>query len=116
MQSPYDGHTLGETIEQVEILAEKRPGIAIVDKSYRGAQVDGVRILRSGQRRGLTRTMKAMIRRRNAPDLGGNRFNGGPKGRVFATVLLHHAHSAFAYFRGKPIRFAHDSISGAIHN
>lgn len=31
-----------------------------------GAEVDGVQILRSGQRRGVTRTMKAMIKRRSA--------------------------------------------------
>jgi IS5 family transposase len=76
--NPYDGHTLDETIEQVEILAEKRPGIAIVDKGYRGAQVDGVQILRSGQRRGVTRTMKAMIKRRSAiePTIGHMKTDG----------------------------------------
>jgi hypothetical protein len=36
--NPYDGHTLDETIEQVEILADKRPGIAIVDKGYQRAR------------------------------------------------------------------------------
>ena len=34
--NPYDGHTLHEAIEQVEILADKRPGMAVVDKGYRG--------------------------------------------------------------------------------
>ena len=61
--NPYDGHTLHETIEQGEILADKRPDIAMVDKGYRGVKVQGVQILRSGQRRGVTRTMKAMIKR-----------------------------------------------------
>ncbi len=76
--NPYDGHTLDETIEQVEILAEKRPGIAIVDKGYRGVQVEGVQILRSGQRRGVTRTMKAMIKRRSAiePAIGHMKMEG----------------------------------------
>jgi len=76
--NPYDGHTLDETIEQVEILAEQRPCIAIVDKGYRGVQVDGVQILRSGQRRGVTRTMKAMIRRRSAiePTIGHMKMEG----------------------------------------
>ena len=32
----------------------------------KGAEIDGVQILRSGQRRGVTRTMKAMIKRRSA--------------------------------------------------
>ena len=76
--NPYDGHTLEETIEQVEILAEKRPGIAIVDKGYRGVQVEGVQILRSGQRRGVTRTLKAMIKRRSAiePTIGHMKTDG----------------------------------------
>jgi len=76
--NPYDGHTLDETIEQVEILAEQRPCIAIVDKGYRGVQVDRVQILRSGQRRGVTRTMKAMIRRRSAiePTIGHMKMEG----------------------------------------
>jgi transposase, IS5 family len=76
--NPYDGHTLDETIEQVEILADKRPGIAIVDKGYWGVQVEGVQILRSGQRRGVTRTMKAMIKRRSAiePTIGHMKTDG----------------------------------------
>ena len=76
--NPYDEHTLDETIEQVEILAEQRPGIAMVDKGYRGVQVKVVQILRSGQRRGITRTMKAMIRRRSAiePTIGHMKMEG----------------------------------------
>lgn len=76
--NPYDGHTLDETLEQVEILADKRPGIAIVDKGYRGAQVEGVQLLRSGQRRGVTRAMKAMIKRRSAiePTIGHMKMDG----------------------------------------
>jgi IS5 family transposase len=64
--NPYDGHTLAETLEQVGILADAKPKIAIVDKGYRGVEIDGVRILRSGQKRGLTRTLHAMIKRRSA--------------------------------------------------
>jgi IS5 family transposase len=40
--------------------------MAVVDKGYQGVEVEGVRILRSGQRRGITRTLKAMIKRRSA--------------------------------------------------
>ena len=76
--NPYDGHTLNEALEQVEILANKRLGLAIVDKGYRGVQVDGVQILRSGQRRGVTRTLKAMIKRRSAiePTIGHMKMDG----------------------------------------
>ena len=63
--NPYDGHTLAETLEQVGIVTgtDKLPTTAIVDKGYRGAQIEGVRILMSGQKRGITRTLKAMIKR-----------------------------------------------------
>jgi IS5 family transposase len=49
-----------------------------VDKGYRGVEVQGVRILRLGQRRGITRTLKAMIRRRSAiePAIGHMKMDG----------------------------------------
>lgn len=52
--NPYDGHTLAEALEQVGILtgADKPPKTVIVDKGYQGAQVPGVRILRSGAEKG----------------------------------------------------------------
>ena len=76
--NPYHGHTLDETVEQVAILADQKPALAIVDKGYRGAQVQGVQILRSGQRRGVTRAMKAMIKRRSAiePTIGHMKMDG----------------------------------------
>ena len=64
--NPYDGHTLHEALEQASIIGDREIQTAIVDKGYRGVEVDGVRILRSGQRRGVTRTIKKMIRRRSA--------------------------------------------------
>lgn len=76
--NPYDGHALEETLEQVAILAERKPTIAIVDKGNRGVEIEGVRILRSGQKRGITRTLKAMIHRRSAiePAIGHMKMDG----------------------------------------
>ncbi len=78
--NPYDGHTLVETLEQVGILTgmDRPPATAVVDKGYRGVEIEGVRILRSGQRRGITRTLKAMIRRRSAiePAIGHMKMDG----------------------------------------
>jgi IS5 family transposase len=78
--NPYDGHTLAETLEQVGILTgtDKPPATAIVDKGYRGVEVEGVRILRSGQQRGVTKTLKAMIKRRSAiePAIGHMKMDG----------------------------------------
>jgi len=76
--NPYDGHTLAETLEQASILTDTPIHTAVVDRGYRGVQVDGVRILRSGQQRGVTRTLKAMIKRRSAiePTIGHMKAEG----------------------------------------
>ena len=78
--NPYDGHTLAEQLEQVGILTgtDRPPHTVIVDKGYRGVEVEGVRILRSGQRRGITKTLKAMINRRSAiePAIGHMKMDG----------------------------------------
>ncbi|WP_419204941.1 IS5 family transposase [Bordetella trematum] len=78
--NPYDGHTLDETLEQVGILCgtDKKPHTAIVDKGYRGARIEGVRILMSGQKRGITKRLKAMIKRRSAiePTIGHMKMDG----------------------------------------
>ena len=75
--NPWDGHTLDETVEQVSILTDKRPKMVVVDKGYAGVKIEGVEILRSGQRR-VTRTMKAMIKRRSAiePAIGHMKMDG----------------------------------------
>ncbi len=76
--NPYVGHTLVETLEQVGILAERAPTTTIVDKGYRSVEIEGVRILCSGQKRGVTRTLKAMIKRRSAiePTIGHMKTDG----------------------------------------
>lgn len=57
---------------------DRAPSTAIVDKGYQGVQVEGVRILRSGQKRGITRNLHAMLRRRSAiePAIGHMKMDG----------------------------------------
>ena len=76
--NPWDGHTLEETLEQVGILTDRQPKIVIVDKGYQGVEVPNTQILRSGQRRGVTRTMRKMIKRRSAiePTIGHMKMDG----------------------------------------
>ena len=76
--NPYDGHTLAETLEQVEILTDRQPKAVFVDKGYKGAEIPGVAIRRSGQRRGATRKLKQDIHRRSAiePMIGHMKNNG----------------------------------------
>jgi len=64
--NPYDGHTLKEALEQVEILTDQRPDLAVVDRGYRGHGVEATRVLISGTRRGLTPKLTADLRRRSA--------------------------------------------------
>ncbi len=64
--NPYDGHTLRETLVQVEVLTDQRPNLAVVDRGYRGHDEDKTRVLISGSRRGMTPKLIADLRRRSA--------------------------------------------------
>jgi len=64
--NPYDGHTLRPALEQVEILTDLRPDLAVVDRGYRGHGEHRTRVLISGTRRGLTPKLIAELRRRSA--------------------------------------------------
>ncbi|WP_439118587.1 IS5 family transposase [Marivita sp.] len=76
--NPYDGHTLAEALEQVEILTDQRPELAVVDRGYRGNVVETTRVLISGSRRGLTPPLQALLRRRSAiePEIGHMKTGG----------------------------------------
>lgn len=64
--NPYDGHTLGEALEQVEILTDQKPELAFVDRGYRGHGVENVKVFISGARRGVTKAIAKLLRRRSA--------------------------------------------------
>lgn len=65
--NPYDGHTLAEPLEQVEILTGVRPKEAFVDRGYRGGEVpEGCTMYVSGQKRGVTAALKRWIKRRSS--------------------------------------------------
>ncbi|CBW77415.1 Transposase (plasmid) [Mycetohabitans rhizoxinica HKI 454] len=76
--NPYDGHTLVEALEQAAILSEVQPQIAVVDRGYKGVAIDGVKIYHPGLRRGITRGLCTMIRRRSAiePAIGHMKSDG----------------------------------------
>ena len=64
--NPYDGHTLRPALEQVEILTDQRPDLAVVDRGYRGHGETQTRVLISGTRRAMTPKLIADLRRRSA--------------------------------------------------
>jgi IS5 family transposase len=121
--NPYDGHTLAEAIEQVEILTDRSPKIVIVDRGYKGAELDGIRILRSGQKRGLSRTLHRMIKRRSAiePTIGHMKTDGrlarnplkGALGDALHAVLCGAGHNIRLLL--KKLRLLFNLISALIH-
>lgn len=50
----YDGQTLSEALERVEILTGQTPELAVVDRGYRSHGVSKTKVLISGTRRGMT--------------------------------------------------------------
>ena len=64
--NPYDGHTLAAQIAQTERLTGVGIERAYVDRGYRGHDADKARVVISGQRRGVTPTIRREMRRRNA--------------------------------------------------
>ena len=76
--NPYDGHTLAEALEQVEILTDQRPRLAVVDRGTRGHGVAGTQGLISGTRRGLTPALAKALRRRSSiePEIGHMKTDG----------------------------------------
>lgn len=101
--NPYDGHTMDQALEQMEILTDLRPDLAVVDRGYRGHGVDRTQVLISGLRRGLTPALKALLRRRSAiePEIGHMKTDGrlsrcplkGTAGDAFFAVLCGCGHN-----------------------
>ena len=107
--NPFDGHTLEPALDQVCKIVGRKPKRVYVDRGYKGAKPEGIKVLRSGRSRGLTSIQKRMLRRRSAVEpvighlksghrLGRNFLSGqeGDKnnailagaGRNFAKLLL----------------------------
>ena len=76
--NPYDGHTLASALEQVAILTDQVPALAVVDRGYCGHGVETIKVLISGTRRGITPLMAKLIKRRSAiePEIGHMKSDG----------------------------------------
>jgi IS5 family transposase len=64
--NPHDGHTLKEALRQVQRLIGQRPERCYVDLGYRGHDVDDVAVYKARQKRGVTRSIRRELKRRNA--------------------------------------------------
>jgi IS5 family transposase len=82
--NPYDGHTLAAQIAQTERVTGIGIERAYVDRGYRGHDADQARVVLSGQKRGLTPTIRRERRRRNAIEpVIGHMKSDGHLGRNF---------------------------------
>lgn len=64
--NPHDGHTLSSALAQVERLSGQRPERCYVDLGYRGHDVTDVEVFKARQKRGVTRSIRRELKRRNA--------------------------------------------------
>jgi len=70
--NPYDGHVLKQAVEKAEQISGRPIESIFVDKGYRGHSVEGKEVLISGQKKGITRSLKKAMKRRQAiePHIG----------------------------------------------
>jgi IS5 family transposase len=69
---------VGEALAQTELLYEAKPEQAFVDRGFKGGKIAGVQSWMAGQKRGVTRALRAMIKRRSAigPSIGRMKADG----------------------------------------
>ncbi|GAB2876303.1 hypothetical protein GCM10027277_52140 [Pseudoduganella ginsengisoli] len=102
--NPYDGHTLLETLQQVEILTDCQPREVFVDLGYRGADVPpGTKVYHHKLKRDITQRLRRDIRRRSAiePAIGHMKNDGrlrrnwlkGADGDTFHALLCGCGHN-----------------------
>ena len=82
---PYDGHTLNQVLEEVKEQIGIEPERVYVDKGYRGHKhKKKLRVFMSGQRGGITASIKKELKRRSAVEpLIGHLKNNGRLGRNY---------------------------------
>lgn len=70
--NPYDGHTLNQTLESAEKITGVKIDSASVDRGYKGHGIESdplrnhTKVFISGQRRGITNSIKQQLKRRSA--------------------------------------------------
>jgi transposase, IS5 family len=77
-ENQYDGHTLDSSLKKAEEIAQTSIEQAFVDKGYKGHGIEGKQVYISGQKRGMTRTLKKHLKRRSAiePHIGHMKSEG----------------------------------------
>jgi len=83
--NPYDGHTLGTVVRELERITGIEPERIYVDKGYKGHDAPNpFRVYRSGQKRGVFGQIKRELKRRSAIEaVIGHMKTDGRLGRNF---------------------------------
>ena len=82
--NPHDGHTLKGALQQVRRLTGQRPERCYVDLGYRGHGVKDTQVFKARQKRGVTRSIRRELKRRNAIEpIIGHMKNDGLLGRNY---------------------------------
>ncbi len=82
---PYDGHTIPIVLDQAKRIVGRLPSQVFADKGYKGSSPpEGVRVFISGQKRGIDKTRRKLLRRRSAVEpVIGHVKSGNRMGRNF---------------------------------
>lgn len=77
-ENQYDGHVLASSLKRAETIAQTSIEQAFVDKGYKGHGITDKQVYISGQKRGMTRTLKKHLKRRSAiePHIGHMKSEG----------------------------------------
>jgi len=77
-ENQYDGHVLNSSLKRAEAIAQTSIEQAFVDKGYKGHGITDKQVYISGQKRGMTRTLKKHLKRRSAiePHIGHMKSDG----------------------------------------
>ena len=103
--NPYDGHTLGRAIEQVQRITGCLVERSFVDRGYRGHNIKDPQVLISGRRQGMTPQMKKELKRRSAVEpVIGHMKTDGKLGRNYLLGTLGDTINALLCGAGHNIR------------
>lgn len=109
--NPYDGHTLKSALEHAESNSGRKIRTGYVDKGYRGHKIEDKAIFISGQKRGVTKWIKAQLKRRQAiePHIG-HMKNDGKLDRNYLKCPRGDYHNAILCGIGHNLRLIYNSL------
>ncbi|SBS39517.1 Transposase DDE domain protein [Marinomonas spartinae] len=103
--NPYDGHTLKDQLQQVETLTGKKPETCFVDRGYKGSGVEDIKVLVTGQKRGVPKKEKRWMGRRNSVEpIIGHLKSDGKLRRCFLKSILGDAMNVILSACGQNLR------------